>query len=260
MSALLAALKKAAEEKNKRQQRPPLASNSLPLENEPAAETIQMDFAEGVELPESLIEPIDDNAHEPAEAVQLNFVDDRLNEPAHATMEMPLETDTPLQEQEVDSELLQIPDEVTADDQTPLEGASEEALHLKEAPNTENEADAEVPSAKVESSEVPDFPSLKMVKEKADDISDTPQRLDLETSLALNDESTPLSKPRVDSKSSKQIEKPVEPEQKDKSDSAPIEEDDWSLDHIPGYQPAHEGQPNQHKMQRFIQAIQPKRG
>ncbi len=261
MSALLAALKKAAEEKNKRQQRTPLASTSPPqLENEPTTETIQMDFAEGIDASESLIEPVQETMDEAAEAVQLNFVDEGLNEADPSSSETPLESDEPRQEQEADSELLQMSDEVTVDDLTPLEHASEETPHLEAEPSTEHETDAEMPPASAEPAGITDFSSLKMVKEKTDDTSGTSQRLDLETSLALNDESTSLSKTRVESKSSKQIEKPVEPEQKDKSDSEPIEEDDWSLDHIPGYQPTNEGRPSQQKMQRFIQAIQPKGG
>ncbi|PLA75584.1 hypothetical protein CYQ88_01060 [Hydrogenovibrio sp. SC-1] len=263
MSALLAALKKAAEEKNKRQQHSPLSSStSTKLDNESAVEMIQMDFAEGVDLSESVSETTPGNPENAPAMVHLDFVDDSLNvdlsPPAQSITQSPIPEEPP--EDENEPELIQKSSETDLDDLSPLELASEETLSLETESNSEIETDNQLASEVTDSPSETDSSSLRMVEDSADEAMNSNQRLDLETSLALNDESTSLPKTAKDSQVSHQVSKQAEAELKENSEIDEIPEDDWSLDQIPGYQHANDIQPGQHKMQRFIRAIQPKGG
>lgn len=282
MSALLAALKKAAEEKNKRQQRTPAQLTSPQLDSQPIEETLKIDFAEGIETSLPNLSQTSDHQSDSSESVHLNFVDETLNGQISSSSYDSQEENSSFDESKLSSEAdsdsgndseseLTMEDARDEIDSERLTEASEplsedislaldrEQLSIsEEAKNTEN-ADDEQATTPMSTGDSIDSTSFKMVEEVTDNGSDKRQRLDLETSLALNDETESVPSSIEDAQVSSQQKQSDEDRQGGSADTELAQEDDWSLENIPGYQ-HNENPSSQRNMQRFIHAIQPKGG
>lgn len=284
MSALLAALKRAAEEKQKKNRQAVRSTSDeegaanqayqapSQTELEPEPIPFQINFADDI-APN--LEPqegaVIDKTSPISETVDLDFVDDQLNtevaEPAKSTAlktvmedtsEEPLEkTDRLSQSEPVsDSENMDLIDAKATTEPPLVANVEQDSVEFTDEVDELEEVD-EVEPPSIQSDADTDFGELKMVSESAEEEVEKENRLDLDTSLALNadgDTDTSFIKPlpagsdAFEQKTEPLAEKPAEPFEKT---------EDWSLDQIPGYQQPTATQSDQAKMHRFIKAIQP---
>ncbi|PIW56774.1 MAG: hypothetical protein COZ36_04465 [Piscirickettsiaceae bacterium CG_4_10_14_3_um_filter_44_349] len=296
MSALLAALKKAAEEKQKKggaslkgspvkvDQDERTAgrdlSPSLSSDTEPKQSPFQLNFAEGMDAsPEMAVSPLADEKEESAhlnEGVDLNFVDDiTIEDPLNEAHIAPL-TDESEASEAADSSMSDLSaatDEAPNSPELQPKGSmAGEKPHgalnqsdntpVKETPNAvlnlQNKTEAIEQDDLSTSVENTEFNVLKMAGDNVE--SQSQPRLDLETSLALNEGDSPSA-----DLSLKVTDQQAEPDataspgraESGGSGHAPTDStqsEQWSLDQIPGYQQSDSSvKEDQARMQNVLQ-------